>query len=119
MAAMREVMVAETRAIEARTEAMRQTMDAKHEEMVTEFKPEMDMETIACQEMEPRPEEEEPTSVDRKSEVAKQREVPVENAEIMPVGEPKKKRRRARKLAAECCSQMNELAQCQDGCRRK
>jgi hypothetical protein len=40
--------------------------------------------------------------VDRKTEVALQREVPVEDAEIMPVGEPKKKRRRDRKLAVEC-----------------
>jgi hypothetical protein len=57
-------------------------------------------ETLACQEMEARQEEEEPSSVERKPEVA-EREVPVEDAEVMPVGEPKKKRRRDRKLAAE------------------
>jgi hypothetical protein len=51
-------------------------------------------ETMACQEMEARQEEEEPSSVDRKPEVAEQREVPVEDTEVMPVGEPKKKRRR-------------------------
>jgi hypothetical protein len=45
--------------------------------------------------------EEEPSSVDRKPEVAEQREVPVEGAEVMPIGEPKKKRRRDQKLAME------------------
>jgi hypothetical protein len=45
--------------------------------------------------------EEEPTSADRKPEAAKQREVPVDDADVMPVGEPKKKRRRDRKLSAE------------------
>jgi hypothetical protein len=53
-------------------------------------------ETMACQEMETHPEEEEPTSADRKPEAAKQRQVPVEDAEVMPVGEPRKKRRRDR-----------------------
>jgi hypothetical protein len=42
-------------------------------------------ETMACQEMEARPEEEEPTSVDRKPEVAQQREVPNEDAVMKPV----------------------------------
>jgi hypothetical protein len=37
----------------------------------------------------------------------------------MPVEEPKKKRRRDRKVAAEHRRQMNERIQCQDGCRRK
>jgi hypothetical protein len=58
-------------------------------------------ETMACQEMEARQEEEKPTSLDKKPEVAEQREVPVEDAEVIAVGEPKKKRRRDRKLAAE------------------
>jgi hypothetical protein len=52
-------------------------MNANHEE------------TMACQEMEAR-QEDKPTSLDRKPEVAEQREVPVEDAEVMPVGEPKK-----------------------------
>jgi hypothetical protein len=60
-------------------------------------------ETMAYQDMEAHPEEEkEPTSVYRKPEVAQKQEVPVEDAEVMPVGEPKKKRRRDRKLDAEC-----------------
>jgi hypothetical protein len=79
----------------------------------------MDEKTMACQEMEARQEEEEPSSVDRKPEVAEQREVPVEDAEVMPVGELKKKRRRDRKLAAERCCQKHERAQCQDGCQTK
>jgi hypothetical protein len=58
-------------------------------------------ETLACQEMEARQEEKKPTSPDRKPEAAQKAEVPAENATVMPVGEPKKKRRRDRKLAAE------------------
>jgi hypothetical protein len=49
-------------------------------------------ETMACQEMEAHQEEDEPSSVDRKPEVA-EREVPVEDAEVMLVGEPKKRHR--------------------------
>jgi hypothetical protein len=45
--------------------------------------------------------EERSTSVERKPEAAQEDEVPVDDAEVMPVGEPKKKRRRDRKLAAE------------------
>jgi hypothetical protein len=72
-------------------------------------------ETLACQEMEAHQEEEEPSSVDMKPEVVEQRKVPVEDAEVMQVGEPKKKRRRDRKLAAVRRRQKNEKAQCQDG----
>jgi hypothetical protein len=101
MMAWGEKIDAETRAIDARTEAVRRMMDVKHEVIVAESKPEMEIKTMACQEMEARPEEEEPTPVDMKPEEAEQREVPVEDGEVMPVGEPKKKRRRYRKLAAE------------------
>jgi pyruvate kinase len=46
-------------------------------------------ETITCQEMEARQEEEEePTSVDMKPEAARQEEVPVEDTTVIPVGEP-------------------------------
>jgi hypothetical protein len=58
-------------------------------------------ETMACQEIEARQEEKKPTSSDRKPEAAEQREVPAEDAKVMPIGEPKKKRRRDRKLATE------------------
>jgi hypothetical protein len=73
-----------------------QVMETSHKEIVTECKPEMEIKTMACQEIEAQPEEEEkePTSVYRKPEVAHQQEVPIENAEVMPVKEPKKKRRR-------------------------
>jgi hypothetical protein len=81
--------------------AARQEMrNASHKETVTENKPETEVKTMACQEMEAHQEEEEPTSADRKPEAAQQREVSVDDAELMPVGEPKKKRRRDRKLAA-------------------
>jgi hypothetical protein len=49
--------------------------------------------------------ENEPTSVDRIPEVAQQQEVSVEDATVMLVGEPKKKRRRDQKLVAESCRQ--------------
>jgi hypothetical protein len=51
-------------------------------------------ETMACQEVEARLEEEEPTSVDMKSDVTEWREFLIEDATVMPVGEPKKKQRR-------------------------
>jgi hypothetical protein len=44
--------------------------------------------------------EKKPTSLDRKPEAAQKEEVPKVDAEVVPVGEPKKKRRRDRKLAA-------------------
>ncbi|PNF24447.1 hypothetical protein B7P43_G09688 [Cryptotermes secundus] len=58
------------------------------------------METMACQVMEAR-RDEEPSSVDRKPEVAQKVEFPVVDAEVMPVREPKRKRRRDRHLAEE------------------
>jgi hypothetical protein len=61
-------------------------------------------ETMACQEMEERLEEEEPTSVDRKPEVAQQREVPIEDAVVKPV-KGRKKRYRGKKQAAERCEE--------------
>jgi hypothetical protein len=54
----------------------------------------MDAETMACQGMEACLEEEKPTSLDRKSEAAEERQVAEEDPEVMPVGEPRKKRRR-------------------------
>jgi hypothetical protein len=69
-------------------------MGASHMEMVSAFEPETEVKTTAYQEMEAQQEEKEPTSADRKPEAAEQREAPVDDAEVMPVGEPKKKRRR-------------------------
>jgi hypothetical protein len=56
---------------------MMQIMDTSHKEIMAEIKPGRDMETMACQEVEARQEEEEPTSMDRKPEVAEWREEPV------------------------------------------
>jgi hypothetical protein len=42
--------------------------------------------------MEARLEEKGPTSVDRKPEAAQQEEVPLDDAKVIPVGEPRKKR---------------------------
>jgi hypothetical protein len=68
--------------IDARWNAWREIMNANHDE------------TVAYQEEEAHPEEEKPASVDMKPEAAEQREVPVQDATVMPVEEPKKKRRR-------------------------
>jgi hypothetical protein len=81
--------------------ARREMMNASHKETVAEKKPETEVKTMASQEMEAHQEEEEPTSPDRKPEAAQKDEIPAEDAEVMPAGEPKKKRRRDRKLAAE------------------
>jgi hypothetical protein len=81
--------------------AMREEMCTSHMEKVSAFKPEIEEETMACQEMEARLEGKGPTSVNRKPEAAQQEEVPLEDAEVMPVGEPKKKRRRDRKMASQ------------------
>jgi hypothetical protein len=55
--------------------------------------------TMAFQEMEARPEEEEPTSLDRKPEVAQKEEVPKEDAIVKPV-KGRKRRHRGKKQAA-------------------
>ena len=57
--------------------------------------------TLACQELEAHVKEGKPASAETKPEAAQIEEVPAEDAEVMPVGEPKKKRRRDRKLAME------------------
>jgi hypothetical protein len=93
--AWRKEMAAETEAIKVRMRAIRENMGTSHMEMVAVIEPGRSTETIAYQEMEAHLEEEkEPTSVYRKPEVAQQQEVPVEDAEVMPVEEPKKKRHR-------------------------
>jgi hypothetical protein len=70
--------------------------------MVSAFKPKIEEETMACREStETRLEEKELILPDRKPEVAQKEEVPTENAEVIPVGEPRKKRRKDRKPAAE------------------
>jgi hypothetical protein len=92
--AMTEVTQADTKVIKTRTAAMQEKMGASNMEMVSAFKPEIEEETMGCREMtEVHLEEEKPASVDTKPEAAQQEEVPVENAKVMPVGEPKKKRR--------------------------
>jgi hypothetical protein len=80
---------------------MREMTDASRKETAAVIETEKEIKTMAYQEMKAHQEEVEPTSTDGKPEAAKQQEVPVDDAELMPVGEPKKKRRRDRKLAAE------------------
>jgi hypothetical protein len=88
--------------IKARTEAMRRDIGSSHMEMVSAFKPKIEEETMACREStETRLEGKKPTSPDRKPEAAQKEEVLTENAEVIPVGEPRKKWRKDRKLAME------------------
>jgi hypothetical protein len=80
-------------AYQAKTDAVlpaMQVTETSRKETAATFKPETEVKTMACQEMEAHQREEEPTSAERKPEAAKQREVPAENATVMPVGEPKK-----------------------------
>jgi predicted transposase YbfD/YdcC len=53
-------------------EMMMKMMDVSHKEMVAVIKPERDMETMACQEMEAHLEEKEPIPVDMKPEAAEE-----------------------------------------------
>jgi hypothetical protein len=81
---------------QAKTDAVlpaMQVTETSRKETAAAFKPETEVKTMAFQEMEAhQEEEEEPTSVDRKPEAAKQQKAPVDDAEVMPVGEPKKRR---------------------------
>jgi hypothetical protein len=86
--------------------------NASHEVMEVDLKHEMDIKTMACQEMEVHQEEKKPTSLDRKPEAAQKEEVLAEDAEVMPVGELKKR-----------CRDRNQRntkkrTQVKDGCRR-
>jgi hypothetical protein len=90
-------------------EEMMARMDANHEEMMAMIRAwrqtdtkDNKKEAMACQEtMEVHLEEEEPTPENMTPEVAHEQEVPVEDA-VMPVGEPRKRRRDRRHLAAVC-----------------
>jgi hypothetical protein len=82
-------------AYQAKTDAVPlaiQETETSHKKTAAAIEPENEVETMACQGMEARPEEEKPTSADRKPEAAEEYEVPAENATVKPVGEPKKKR---------------------------
>jgi hypothetical protein len=80
MAAWQEKMDAETVAILAETEALREEMAVMRNQWVNDNRDE----TLACQEMEARLEEEKPVSVCTKPAAAQQEEVPI----VIPVGEP-------------------------------
>jgi hypothetical protein len=88
------------------TEARQEEMKTSRRETAAVIEPETEVKTMAYRETtEERQEEKKPTSPDRKPEEAQKDEAPADDAEVMPVGEPKKKRRRDRKLAAEHCRQ--------------
>jgi hypothetical protein len=89
-------------------EEMLAAINANHKEMMAMIKAwgQTDTknngeETTACQEtMEARLEVEEPASADITPEVADDQEVPVEDAVGMPAGDPRRRRRDGRNLAA-------------------
>jgi hypothetical protein len=84
----------------AKIDARRENMGTSHKEMVSEFKPEIEEETVAYQEMEARQDEQKPTPVNRKPEAAEhQEEVPKEDAIAKPVN-GRKRRHRGKKQAA-------------------
>jgi hypothetical protein len=83
--------------------AMREEMKADHEEMMPWLTNRKDIrkEKIACQEKtEAHLEKDKPASVDTAPEVADNQEVPVEDAEVRSVAEPRKRGRDRRNLAA-------------------
>jgi hypothetical protein len=83
--------------------AMREEMKADHEEMMAWLTNRKDIrkEMMTCQEKtEARLEEDKPASVDTTREVAHDQEVPVEDAEVRSVAEPRKRRRDGQNLAA-------------------
>jgi hypothetical protein len=86
----------------ANLESMQERMNARHKEMMAWLK---DLkfnheETMTCQEKTEARLEEEPASEDMTPEVAHEPEVPLEDAVVMPVGEPRKGCRTRRHLAA-------------------
>jgi hypothetical protein len=79
-------------AYQAKTDAdlpVMKVTETSQKELPPLLNPKKKVKTMACQGMEAR-QEEKPTSMDRKLEAAQQEEVPVEDAEVIPVGEPKK-----------------------------
>jgi hypothetical protein len=105
-AKMQERMDANTKAMQESQETTAR-MDAKIRSMRDELKRAIKdinfglEETLARQEtMEARLEKEKPASVDTTPEMAHGQEVPVEDAEICTVAEPRKRRRDGRNLAA-------------------
>jgi hypothetical protein len=106
--AWREKIAAEMEAIKARTRAIQENMGTSHKEMVAVIEPGRNMETIACQEMEAHPEEEKLASVDMKPEAAEQREVPIQDATVMPVREPEEQMTSVTRKDTIACQEMEE-----------
>jgi hypothetical protein len=95
--------------MEAEDKAWREEMEARRNAWRKE--------TMTCQEKTEVRLEEEPTSVEMKPEVAHE-EVPLEDAEVMPGGEPRKRRWDRRHLAAQRRQKKEQKrTQRKDGCR--
>jgi hypothetical protein len=107
MRANQKTMDAHQAKMEALTE-MTARMDANMRSMQAELKSAIEdlkingEETMAYQEKTEARLQEEPASEDMTPEVAHEQEVPMEDAVVMPVGEPTKRRRDGRNLAAHC-----------------
>jgi hypothetical protein len=84
-----------------------QVMETSHKEIVAESKPKTDIKTTACQEMQARQDEAEPTSVEMKPEVAQQQEVPKEVTVVQLVKGQKRRLRGRSKLQGDAESRRN------------
>jgi hypothetical protein len=91
----------ETRAGQEKVKSNQAKADARHEQMMADWKawheemrasrketaakiePKTEVKTLACQEMEAHQEERQPTSLDRKPKVAQKEEVPKVDTEVM------------------------------------
>jgi hypothetical protein len=94
-------------------------MKACQETTVSHEATEADEETMACQEETEACLQGEPASEDMTPEVAHEQEFPLEDAVIMPVGEPRKRRQDRRHLATQRRQKKEEeRTQRKDGCRK-
>jgi uncharacterized protein with HEPN domain len=103
----------------ARVDAKMRSMQAELKSAIKDLKINGE-ETMACQEKtEARLEIEKPTSEDMTPEVAHRQEVPLEDAVVMPVGEPRKRRRDRPHLAAGRRQKKEQKrTQKKDGCQK-
>jgi hypothetical protein len=99
LAIQEEIIASQHEMMMARMEANMDSMKAELISTIKNFKFN-GKETMVCQETMEARLEVEPASVDTTPEVVHDQEVPRENAEVMPVGEPRKRCRNRRHLAA-------------------
>jgi hypothetical protein len=114
----KEQMLAEMKANQARTDANIGSMKAELKSAIKDLKSNGE-ETMACQEKTEARLQGEPASEDMTPEVAHEQEFPLEDAIVMPVGEPRKMRRDRRYMAAQRRQKKEEKqTQRKDACRK-